>query len=99
VGSKQEGQGDAGPALRARGAQRTGIVWTWIVSRACDFEENNNNKNATFYRSFPSHRTVMSTSPVITASLGLVKVYALYVFVMKAYTIRLHAIEEYGLGK
>jgi len=41
----------------------------------------------------------MSTSPVITASLGLVKVYALYVFVMKAYTIRLHAIEEYGLGK
>jgi len=38
-----------------------------------------------------------STSPVITWSLNLLKLYFFLVFVKKAYTIRLHAIQEYGL--
>ena len=37
------------------------------------------------------------SSPLITASLTLLKLYFLAVFLKKAYTIRLHAITEYGL--
>ena len=45
----------------------------------------------------PAPPSASSPPPLITAALFLLKLYLLAAFLQKAYTIRLHAINEYGL--
>ena len=44
-----------------------------------------------------SKSSSVASSPVVSGAMLLLKLYFLLAFLQRAYTIRLHAIEEYGL--